>query len=229
MTTPKHLRVLKTNFRGNPNVGLYLYATDTYCLAGNDVPDELIPQIQDVLGVPVHRFSIAGTGLLGVFLAGNERMLLVPSIIFDNEVRALEKLKIAYTVIDTLHTALGNNIITNNTGALVSTEYDENDRKLIDEALSVKSKPLQFGEVTVLGSCCAISERGGGVIHRGVKDFEMEMVADTLEVKLERGTVNMGNPYVRGGICANSHGLIIGDTSGGPEIVNAEEALRGGE
>jgi len=228
MTTPKHLRVLKTNFRGNPNVGLYLYATDTYCLAGNDVPDEELPKIADVLGVPVHRFSVAGTGLVGVFLAGTNDMLLVPSILFDNEIAILEKHKIPYTVMDTLHTALGNNIIVNNNGALVSTEYSDADRKEISEALGVPVKPLQFGEITVVGSSCAINARGG-VIHRGVKDFEKEMVEDTLNLKLERGTINMGNPYVRGGLCANNHGLVVGDVSGGPEIVNAEEALRGEE
>jgi translation initiation factor 6 len=53
------------------------------------------------------------------------------------------------------------------------------------------------------------------------------MIETTLKVPVTTGTLNLGNPYVKGGLVANSHGLIVGDMSGGPEIVNAEEALRG--
>ena len=35
----------------------------------------------------------------------------------------------------------------------------------------------------------------------------------------------MGVPFIGSGILANSHGFVIGDASGGPEIVNADEAL----
>ena len=35
----------------------------------------------------------------------------------------------------------------------------------------------------------------------------------------------MGVPFIGSGIVCNNHGFIIGDASGGPEIVNADEAL----
>jgi len=44
-------------------------------------------------------------------------------------------------------------------------------------------------------------------------------------LNITTGTVNMGNPFVGSGILCNDKGFVIGDMSGGPEIMNAEEAL----
>jgi translation initiation factor 6 (eIF-6) len=46
-----------------------------------------------------------------------------------------------------------------------------------------------------------------------------------LRVKLEPATINLGTPYLHAGIACNKFGFIIGDASGGPEIVHIEEAL----
>ena len=36
----KRRHVIVTNFNSNPNVGLYGYATDKYCLIGTEVPED---------------------------------------------------------------------------------------------------------------------------------------------------------------------------------------------
>lgn len=218
------MHILKTSFRGNPNVGLYVYATDSYCLVGPEVSEDDYATIQATMEVPVHRFTIAGTGLLGVFLAGNNKHLLVPGIIFHRESLLLEKLGIPYTAIPTDFTALGNNMIINDHGCLVSEEYGEKERQLIDKALGMKSKQFRIGELTIIGSCC-FATNTGALLHRGAQQFELEMIEATLKVPVTKGTLNLGNPYVKGGLVANKHGMIVGDLSGGPEIVNAEQAL----
>ncbi len=223
------LKVRKTNFRGNPNIGLYLYVTDKLCLAGMEVPDEEIPKLQEIFGVPVHRVSIAGTGLLGVFLTGYENKVLVPGIIFARELAALKALGLDVYIIDTTFTALGNNILCSPKGLLVSTDYDADERAQIEEALGLPSKQLGISaEITVIGSAAVATERGC-LIHKAAQDFEVEMVSSTLGVPIARGTINMGSGFVKSGIAANSFGMVVGDTSGGPEIVNAEQALRGEE
>src|SRR3989344_9436376 len=123
------MHLLKTGVNGSPNVGLFGYATDTYALFGEHVPEKLLRDIQDALGVPVHHVKIAGTGMLGVFLAGNERTLLVPGITFDSERVHLDRLGIPYAVIDTRHTCLGNNLIANGHGAVLSTEFSDEEAK----------------------------------------------------------------------------------------------------
>lgn len=226
MTQSELLKVWKTNFRSNPNVGLYVYVTDKYCLAGPEVPDEDYTRLAEIFGVPVHRFTMAGTGLLGAFLAGTNNMLLVPSIMVSREEKILEKLGIAFTVIKTDLTALGNNILCNDNGCLVNDEYTEVERKAIQKALGVPVKAMRVAEVPIIGSCGVATNRGC-LMHRALKPFEAEMIQDTLGVPVATGSVNLGNPYIKAGLAGNKHGMIVGDLSGGPEIVNAEEALRG--
>lgn len=219
------LKVLKTNFRGNPTVGLYIYVTDSYCLVGPEVPESEYEELQRVFGVPVHKFTVAGTGLLGVFLAGTSDTVLIPGISFDTETNLLDKLNINYKVIDTIFTALGNNILCNDKGCLISEEFPEKDKQQIDTALGMKSKYFKIDEITVVGSC-AVATNTGCVCHKAAKEFEEQMIAETLHVPVTKGTVNLGNPYIKAGMAANKNGMIVGDLSGGPEIVNAEEALR---
>jgi translation initiation factor 6 (eIF-6) len=65
------MHVLMTDINGNPNIGLYGFCNDNFCLLGNEVPEKKFKEIEDVLKVKCHRISIAGTSLIGVFVAGN--------------------------------------------------------------------------------------------------------------------------------------------------------------
>src|SRR3989338_10042705 len=100
----KREHVLIASFNSNPNVGLYGYANDKYCLIGREVPEKLHKKIEEVLNVKTLVMTIAGTSLLGVFLSGNNKMLLVPSIAFPQELELLDKHKIKYKVIETKFT-----------------------------------------------------------------------------------------------------------------------------
>ena len=218
------MHVLKTDFNGNVNVGLYVYATDKYCLVGRDVPKELVHTIEKTLKVPVHKISIAGTGLLGVFLSGNPNCLLVPGIVFESELKTLDKLKIKYEVIDTKLTALGNNILCNDKGGLINSDFGEKEKKIIKKVMDVPVKTAKIADLSTVGALVVFNKKGC-LVHRDAEDFEIEMIEKTLGVEATIGTVNFGSPYIKSGLVANSKGFIIGDLSGGPEIQNADMAL----
>jgi translation initiation factor 6 len=220
----KREHVLVTSFNSNPNVGLYGYATDKYCLIGNEVPEKLYAKIEDVLGVKCIPFSVAGTSLLGVFLAGNKNCLLIPKIVFPQELVVLNKHKIKYKIIDTKLTCLGNNIICNDKGCLVNNEYGERDIKQIKDALKVDVVKGKIANLSTLGSL-AVHSKKHLLCHHEVLEDEAELVEKILQVSISTGTVNMGVPFIGSGILCNGKGFIIGDQSGGPEIVNADEAL----
>jgi len=220
----KRRHVLVANFNSNPNVGLYGYATDKYCLLGSEVPEEYDKDISEVLDVPIIRLNIAGTSLLGVFLSGNKNCLLVPSIIFPNELAILDKHKIKYKIIDTKLTCLGNNIICNDKGCLVSSEYGEKEIKAFKDALKVEVVKAKIAELNTLGSL-AVHTKKGILCHHEILEHEAELLNKVLKVEIFTGTVNMGVPFIGSGILCNNKGFIIGDASGGPELVNADEAL----
>lgn len=219
------MRILKANFNGTPNVGLYCYATDSYVLIGEHLQEKLLADVTQVLGnLPMHTFRVAGTGMPGIFLAGNSRAVLVPSIAFDYELAQLDKLGIPYAVLKTRHTCLGNNIVCNDNGAIISTDFDETERKQIEKHLGVPAVRMDIAKLATPGAVIVLNGKHG-IIHRDATAAEVKEAEEVLNVRLTPATVNLGTPYLRAGIVNNSNGFIIGDQSGGPEIVHIDEAL----
>jgi len=219
------MHVLKTNFNGTPNVGLYAYATDSYVLFGEHLPEALLAEVKRTLGnVPFHMTRIAGTSMPGIFLAGNSKAVLAPSIAFDWEIEQVKRLKIPIIVFKTKHTCLGNNIVCNDHGAIISTDFDETERKSIERHLGVPAVRMDIAGLNAPGALLVLHGEHG-IIHRDATASEIAQAERTLGATLTPATVNLGTPYLRAGIINNRGGFVIGDQSGGPEIVHIEESL----
>lgn len=218
------VHILQTNFHGNPNVGLYAFCNDRFCLLGKEVPENVAEKVEEVLGVPVHRITIAGTSLVGVFVAGNNKKMLLPEIVFERELAKIDELGIDYKIIKTKLTALGNNILCNDTGALVNPEFSADTKKIIRQALGVGLKPGTIADVETVGSVAAI-RAGRCVLHRDASAEDFKYIESLLNVKCYTATVNLGNPYVKAGMFCNRNGFVIGAMSGGPEVSNIDESL----
>ncbi|MFW5746389.1 MAG: translation initiation factor IF-6 [Nanoarchaeota archaeon] len=218
------VHVYRTNFSGNPNVGLFAFATDRFCLVGASVTDENVSQLEEVLGVPVHRITIAGTSLVGVFVSGTADKILVPSIIFEHELKELKELGIDYAVIETTLTALGNNVVVNAKAALVNSDMEKAAIDAISSALGVCVEKGRIYDQDTVGSCLCLTSRGG-IIHRDASDQQIDAFSDLFGVTIDIGTVNHGVPQVSSGIIANKNGFLIGRQSTGIEVSNVDELL----
>ncbi|MFC1697174.1 translation initiation factor IF-6 [Nanoarchaeota archaeon] len=218
------MHILRTNFNGNPNVGLFGFATEEYCLIGKEVKKKDIKEIEKVLKVPCHRISLCGTSLIGAFAAGNSNILLLPEIVFEEELKVLDNLKIKYQVIKTHLTAFGNNILCNDNGCLVNPEFSAVQKKQIRTALNVPLKPGTIAGLDIVGSL-GISNKNACIVHRNASDEEIEKVSDLLELEVHTGTANFGNPFVKSAIIANSNGFVIGGQSTGVEVNNVDDML----
>ncbi|MBU0757993.1 MAG: translation initiation factor IF-6 [Nanoarchaeota archaeon] len=218
------MHVAIASINANPNIGLYCYCNDSFCLVPKSFPENLKKVFEDVLKVPVFNVTLAGTSLIGVFTAGNKNTILVPEIVFRNEFAELDRLKIKYTVVKSELTALGNNIICNDAGSIVNPDYDDRLIEFLSKELKVPVKKGKINELDTVGSLARVTEKYG-LIHNEARDFEIRFIEDNLNVKLTRGSVNFGSPYISSGVICNKNGFIIGDVSGGPEIQNADEAF----
>jgi translation initiation factor 6 len=212
------------SFNQNTNIGMEAFVTNDFCLLGTEVDEKYDEIIEKVLKVPVHRITIAGTSLIGIFLSGTSKCVLVPSIAFDYELKELDKLKINYKVIDSKITALGNAVVCNDNGAYLSDEFKTDVQEQIKEALDLPIKEGKITEVGSIGSLIVVNNKGG-LIHPDAESFEINFIQSILNIEIEPGTVNMGSPYVKSGILCNDNGILIGDKSGGPEASNADKAL----
>jgi translation initiation factor 6 len=216
--------VFMTNFNGNPNVGLYGYANDYHCLVGNSVPAKQLDKISSVLQVPIVKTNIAGTSIIGVFCVGNSHCLLLPPISFDDELSSIKKAGIKHQVINTHLTALGNNILCNDHGAIVSQEIEDEAVKEIESALKVKIVKSTIAGLDNVGSLASVNNKFG-IISIDATDEEISIIEKHLKIKLTRGTLGMGLPYISSSLILNSKGFIISEYSSGIEIADADQAL----
>tara|TARA_Y100000034_G_C6867275_1_gene395425 strand:+ start:565 stop:1209 length:645 start_codon:yes stop_codon:yes gene_type:complete len=211
---------LKINFSGSSNVGLYGFATNKYCLIGKGVEEEVLKKIKDVLKVPVYEITINNSRLVGSYCCGNNEIIFVPEIIKEHEEKELKKLKIPYEKIKTKFSALGNNIVIKDKNALINPEFEKD-----IELTGIKLKRMNIGKHNAIGSCMIVNPNGC-VTTMETDDKEVEEIKKTLSLKVEVGSVNRGNPYVRSGIIANSRGYIIGNLTTGVEVMRIESALK---
>jgi translation initiation factor 6 len=217
------MRVFKTTFASNPNVGLYMYCSNKYCLVGSQVPSKQVKKIEEVFGVPVIRMSVAGTPLLGPFLAGNDNCLLVPPVIFDFELNILKQNKIPYKVINTKLTALGNNLVCNNNGAIINDEFEKEAVEEIKKALKVEVKFGRIAGLEIPGSLCVANDQIA-VVHDKISNKEIALVEKVLKVSVLPVTIDY-NPYIRGGFVLNNSGYLITDTVNTLELTAIDQAL----
>lgn len=209
---------------GSPNVGLYAYTTDEYCLVGKELHSEHISVFEKQLQVPVHQITIGGSSQIGAFVNGNSKILLVPDSIRDSEIAELKKLGISFEIIHTTLTALGNNLIVNDNYFFYNPDFEKDAIAEISKALGLQGEPLQLHLWEVIGSVVALNTKGG-LIQKDIPEDIKNYLEKKLQIKLEFGTLNMGSPIISGCVVVNKNGMVFGRGSAGIEITNADLAF----
>lgn len=213
------MHVLRTNFGEDPNLGLYGFATDAYCLIGIR-PDK---KAGKVLKVGMHTTSAFGTQLAGIFCTGNSSGIIAPYVLDDYELDDMKKIK-DVLVIKSVYTALGNLVLMNDNGVLLSPLLEKN-KKEIGNFFGLPCETATIAGSKLVGSL-AIATNKGCLVHPRIRDKELAVLKHVLKVDVDIGTVNFGSPFIKSGIIANSHGFIASEMSSGPELGKMTEALK---
>lgn len=209
------MEFIKTDFNGDKNIGLYGFATDSYCLLG--INPSNIEKIKKIIGVKIIALPIAESRLNGIFAAGNKNGIIVPKIIEPHEIKNLRKaLGINIVVIESKETALGNLVLCNDKGCIVSNLLEKY-KDQIRDALNVEVETGTVGKTEIVGSAAKATNKGF-LAHREATEEELKNLESILKVKGDIGTVSFGTPFIKAGIIVNSKGLIISESSTGPEI-----------
>ena len=211
------MSLLRTNFYGDPNLGLYGFATDAFCLAGVEIKKNA----KKTLHVPVHSCKIMNTELVGIFATGNRSGIILPKL----EKHEMEKIeKIASTlVLKSRYTAFGNLIMINDKGAIISP-FLRKHRKEIADFFKIECEVSTIAGLRVTGSL-GIATNKGCLVHPKIRDKEKELIEKTLQVPVHIGTVNFGSPFVKCGIVANRFGVLASEQSTGYELGRITESL----
>ncbi len=209
--------MLRTNFEGDPNLGLYGFATDKYAVTGANFAR---PKLEKELKVPAHFFTAFNTGLLGIFAAGNSSGLALPDIIEKHE---KHEVKIDALYLKSRYTALGNLILMNDNGIILSPLL-KREKPKIERFFGLRCEITKIAGTVVVGNL-GIATNRGCLLHPRVRQKEMKLIEDVLGVEADIGTVNFGSPYPGAGVIANSFGFVASEQSSGPELGRINEAL----
>jgi translation initiation factor 6 len=209
------MAILRTNFHGDPNIGLYGFATDKYCLSGMRQPS-----LNSVLRVPLRASSLLHTNFASLFAAGNSSGIAVARVVNNGDLaHVFENI----LVLDTQYTAVGNLMLLNDKGIILSP-FLRKHKDEIKKFFGLHCEIVTIAGTRIVGSA-GIATNKGCLVHPLIKQKEKNIVEETLQVGVDIGTVNFGSPFVKAGVIANSNALVVSDACSGPELGRISEVL----
>ena len=209
---------------GNPNIGVFILATDDVAIVPFNLLDEKAEIIKETLEVEVVKSSISGSNLIGSLAVANSNGIVVSPHILDREVKQLEELGLNVASVPGQYTAVGNVIAANDNGAIVSPYLSEDAVNIIESTLDVDVESVPISGTDIIGSLIKVTNKGF-LITKNATSSEINLAHKVFGVEGDIGTVGKGIPLVGACIISNSNGAIVAKDSTGPEMARVEEAL----
>jgi translation initiation factor 6 len=211
--------IKKLEIERNPYIGAFGITNEEITLLSVDFTEEKKKIVGDTLSTEVFLTTIARTNLIGILTAGNSNGVVLPYNVEDYEISKLKKFDIKMGILSTKFTALGNMILCNDKGAVISGKLKK-EAKLIEDTLDVEtfvSDPNNFGS---MGLCT----NNGSLVHPSLSEM-VDGLEKALKVEVDIGSANRGVYYLGMCVLANTKGALVGNLSTGPEINKIEDIL----
>ncbi len=217
-------KVVLMEFESNPNIGLYMFANDKFAIIGKEIDKKKQEEIQSVLNVPLYKTTVLGTDLIGVFVAGNNEMLIIPQM-YDYELEVFKKIAketdMKLIELNTIQNTLGNNLCIGKDKILFNPQYDKKFQKQLQTKTGCNIIPVGTKELPSTGAICKYTNSKFYISQ----ELSEEDVKDFIEEIGGIGTVNSGSNFIASGIISNKNGIILGSASSTIEIQNIVESL----
>lgn len=217
------------DYKGSWNIGAYGLATDKYAIFGDGFRPRILKEAKEILKVPIITQNITDEPIVGILAVGNSNGLLLPPQSSDEELKKLKKfleIRVERLSLRDYENALGNLLLTNDKFCLIHKEVAEKNKDLlkrIEEILDVEIIYHDFS-FPIIGTVAAMTSRGI-LIHPAMKDDEIDLLRESTGLRVGKGTVNMGSPYIRSGLIVNSNGFLAGLKTTGFELQRIYEVL----
>jgi len=182
-----------------------------------------LQKMQNALDVRHVHTMMLNTEFAGIFCNGNSNGIVVAKIMEEHELPEIRKVIDKILVLKTDFSAVGNLILMNDNGIIVSPLIKSH-IPAIKKFFSLPCEAMTIARSHIVGSI-GIATNKGCLVHPRTTDAEKSTIKDVLGVDADIGTVNFGSPFPRTGIVANSNGFIASEESSGPELGRIVEAL----
>lgn len=213
--------IRRLEIAGNPYVGVFCAANDEVVVVAPDVPKSAVRHIEGALDARAVVTRIGHSTVVGSLLAMNSKGILASPFAEAAELDAIGE--DVYALPHRL-SAVGNNILCNDHGAVAHPGYDDRALAFIREVLDV---PVVRGTIAGMKTtgAAAVATNKGAVCHPHARPAEMELLKATLQVPVMITTANYGAAQVGACMVANSRGAVIGARTTPIEIGRIEEGL----
>jgi translation initiation factor 6 len=185
------------------------------------MPRRVVRKIEEALGTRAIVTSVQHSTVVGRLLAMNSRGVLATPFIEPEEVEAIGD---AVHPIPHRLSAVGNNVLCNDRGAIVHPGYDDDALSFIEEALGVRAVRGTIAGARTVGSV-AVATNKGVLCHPHANQAEIEVVEKTLRATVHITTANYGQGHVGACLVANDHGAVVGSRTTPIELGRIEEGL----
>jgi len=212
------------DFNENPNVGIYCRANNTVAFIQKGLTKKAKQTIASTLAVKVIDVSICDATIVGSLLALNSKGIIVTDTTDAISNKKIKDLGLSILFLKDIINAAGNDILTNDHGALVHPDMKTPTMKKIQDTLGV---PVERGSIAGQGTVgmAAVVTNKGCLCHPKIDDAEQQQLESLFKVKAMIGTINHGFPMIGSGLVANDHGALIGKMTTGIEMGRIDEAL----
>lgn len=219
------MAIFRFSLFGSASIGVYSLATDKMVIIPPQVPVKKAERLQEWLKAKVIRTTIGQSVLIGALACANSNGIVLPHFVREEEVKAIMSASdFNMSVMETRKTAYGNLILANDHGALVDPRLKRRDLRKIGDALGVEVVPGEIAGLPYVGSLATATNRGV-LAHPLLREDEEKVLRDVLGVEVDVGTINCGIPYVATGLIGNTHSVVAGTITTGPELFIIGQAL----
>jgi len=215
--------IRKINYYGNPFIGLFIYTDDRHTFVPKNMPDRYIDSMID-LETEVIKTNIAGCELLGVYVEGNSKGVILPYQTTEAESAVFKDLGYDCYILNDKHNAIGNNLAVNDKGGIINPNINRKEIKKLEEVLGVELIPMKILNYDAVGTLCVVTNKGF-IVHNDVDEETIRKLKQIFKVDGINATVNMGSPLVSLGVIANDKGCILGSETTGFEVQRISEGL----
>jgi len=219
----RRVPVGRTLIAGSPYLGVFVRAGERAVVVPPSTPAPIERELVRVLGAAPVRTTVCECEVVGALVVSNSNGFVVGDALDPDERRALESIG-PVAVVPDRRNAMGNNVLANDTGALVHPELTDDAVSAVAEALGV---PAARGTIAGLGTVgmAGVATNRGVVLHPKATDREAAHAEKVLGVPVHRSSANFGVPVVGACVVANSRGILVGRPTTPVEIVHLQEGL----
>ncbi len=216
------MRIEQASLLGSAFIGVYAATNEEYTFLPHNADESFAGLVEDVLKTEVVRASVAGSTLLGIMTAMNSRCIALPKTAYSDEIEMFRSY-LDVVVVEGF-TAVGNTMTANDKGMAVSPLLRASEIKGVSEAFGVEAVPLALGGLDITGSSTYATNQGF-LANPNISKEEFRRLKSIFGTGGAIGSLNYGNPFVKGSILANSNGAIVGSQSTPFELGRVDDAL----